>query len=238
MKHTRKTVVKTTLEIEESKKVMAVKQGKLDFFVSKKEYKALEKAHPRWHPVTIVEKVERQYFCKYPNQDKMFRDAFANGTTDMYVAMKKCWGNNAFHAIKRKDFNTDWLFYFNRDDHMIYGLDKDMPWSKPYRICYIGGVVNDKYNLTKAQKILEKNPYVWNVELIKIPYYNCEDNYTHSVEFSVQVPQATYNRMVRWIKKKYRENNMSSLVQCFTPHLDQLDVLGLKKALKPKDLEY
>ena len=102
MKHTRTTVVKDTIELKEADKILAVKQGKLYFFVSRKEYQTIQKKHPKWDPVTIVEKVKRQYFYRYPSQDKMFREAFASGTELMFDALKKCWDNmkrNSRHYI-------------------------------------------------------------------------------------------------------------------------------------------
>ena len=175
-----------------------------------------------------------QYFCVYPSQYKKLCEAFGTGTTLMFDAMTKCWGNNAFHSIRRKDFSTDWLFYFSNNDHMIYGLDKYMPWSKPYRICYIGGITNQHYKLFIANEILKASPYVWDIQEIEIPYYNREDNCTRSIEFSVQLPQAMYNRIVRWAKKKYNKDTwMCEIAHCFTPHWEHLDILKLKEALRP-----
>jgi hypothetical protein len=235
MKHTRETIIKDTVQIKEAGKVIAVNANGIKFFVSRKEFNALKKKHPKLDMVSLIEKAKREYFWVPPTLWKEFIASLASGTDWFYEVIRKCQRRNPFTSIKNGLFDTKDIFWIDWDCHLFYQLDKDMPWSRPYRADYCGGVCNDCYDLNRAQKALKKSPYVFDIQRIKIPWFNSHDDHTHSVEFSFHLPQPIYNRIVRHLRDKNKDEFWSVHIEhAVLPHwgYGEFDPLKLKGALK------
>ena len=81
------------------------------------------------------------------------------------------------------------IAYWLGTDSFIYSIDYKYPIC-PWRYAhYIGGVCNDRYKLSEAQIALAKLPWVRNIELVDIPYYNRDENHTRAVQFEFKLPR-------------------------------------------------
>lgn len=146
---------------------------------------------------------------------------------------------DSLKTIKRADFDTQNLFYFWGDAGLWYSFRGETPLSPYYYIDYIGGVADNYYDLDKAEKILKKNPYVSKIKKIDIPYYNAEANFTKAIEFYVKLPQEDHDKLVKYYRDELKEEFwMVRVKECLASShsLKPFDILGLKKALKSKNI--
>ena len=92
-------------------------------------------------------------------------------------------------------------------------------------------------------RILKKKSCVTNLRVIQIPHYNRGRNYTQAVEFVVHLPQALFNKLVKYWRDEKKEKFWTCRVNesiVYKPYYqDCPDVLGLGKAFRePVKNEY
>lgn len=78
----------------------------------------------------------------------------------------------------------------------------------PIKIGYIEGcLANDQYDLHKVLELVKNNKHVLNrenVEITPIPYYNCYDDHTHSIEFKYLADVDEYQILMElYLKDSY-----------------------------------
>ncbi|KKK71219.1 hypothetical protein LCGC14_2916140, partial [marine sediment metagenome] len=145
-------------------------------------------------------------------------------------------------VIKRKNFDTKKLVWFDGIADSFYALDEKNPMSIPYRISYIGGITNEYFDLNKVEKILKANPYVWDIKNIAIPYYNCSRNCNVAVEFMVRLPQDTHDKICEYFKNTVKAIHWTCAVKnqfVYRPYFEgmkdapfDVDVLGIREAFR------
>jgi hypothetical protein len=99
----------------------------------------------------------------------------------------------------------DWdnVVCVNRSDGFTYWPHKPTPMATPMLSDYIGGYCSSEFDLQKLQAYLEKHPWVTQVELIDIPYYNADCG-SAAVQFVVLPPQRS---MDHWGRKMQETKN-------------------------------
>jgi len=93
------------------------------------------------------------------------------------------------------------FYYLNDYDHSFWRAGEDTPTSTPLYIDDIVGVTSDRYDLDAAQKVLENNPRVTNLERVECRNYDGGD-YAPVVEalvFAFEFSQKHLNML-------YKEN--------------------------------
>ena len=148
--------------------------------------------------------------------------------------------------LKPEDFKEleSRIMYFDSSSHLFYSFDSEYPVTRAYHQSYISGVTNERFDLDKAQTILqdlEKNGWVWNIKKVKIPYYNASRYHNEALEFEWKLPQREYNHRVDYFRNKLKIKYWSCDLGRIVPYglEDSLknDVFGLKEALhSPKVL--
>lgn len=101
-----------------------------------------------------------------------------------------------------------------------------------------GGIDNQRYDLKKVMKILSSNPWVRDVEMIEIPYYNRDENRTHAIEFTVLFPQCVHDGLCKFNfaqvghrDDSYRGSGIMNVSDVICATYDGFpDVLKLRKA--------
>ena len=198
----RKVVIKTQCEIEELGAVIAVKLGRDHFFVSSKEYHAHMKKHPHANPVTVI---ERQKLFAYYSKEEL-KEAFLSVRNQKYLEIIQLgYTKDSFKVLKEAAANPDRVLWMDRSNHLLYQMDTDMPRPIPFYMDYIKGITNGDFDLDKAYKILSKNPWVSQLERVKIPDYNCDDNRTEGIHCSVLLPKEVWEKLVTMCRKKDSE---------------------------------
>jgi len=119
--------------------------------------------------------------------------------------------------------------FFRSDGVFIYSMySPNFPVSTPKRITGLAGVTRRAFNLEKAEKMLQKNEWVYDIKRIV-------DNAGEviSLEYTVHLPQHIHNKLV----KKFRDIEKSEfwvtrLNGCFGACCSyRVDVLNLAPAL-------
>jgi len=145
---------------------------------------------------------------------------------------------NCIKLLLSSDFKKSLVLRYDSSNHLFYKIGSNIPMSMPYHISYIGGVTNGNFDLSVAKRILEKHPWVSNVNHIDIPYYNAEKDCDEAIEFAATLPQRKLNQIVTLLrddlKIEYWSSRLKDVFSNFFLYDDCPDVLGLGKALKPK----
>jgi hypothetical protein len=174
---------------------------------------------------------DRQYFLFDPERFKAVEDCFARGVQFYEELNDASIKGDAIELMQSEEYDPKWLIRFKSYDHTFFRLGQDKIMSMPYRVDYIGGVTNGNFDLDRAEEILRKNKYVYNVERIDIPYYNADSGNDRAVEFSVRLTQQKLNNLLKYEKGHCR---VKDLFAGFYMWKDYPDILGLGKALLPE----
>jgi len=172
-----------------------------------------------------------------PEKFKVVEEAFGAGR-DFYPALEKSIiQGNAIDLMASDEYNVKNLIRFKSYDHTFYKVGNDHQFSMPYRVGYIGGVCNDCYDLNKAEKLLNKCKYVYDVERIEIPYYNADAGRNFAIEFTVKLPQKKHDELLDLFAaiKSGRGYRIKDILAGFYMFEDCPDILGLSDALLSKE---
>jgi len=188
-------------------------------------------------PLGFRRAVKEQWIYISKSQLRHFLKVMGNGSDEFFSVWNEFVdANSPMEQIKKRGFDSSYLYIMDRNSYLIYRWGEDIPVSCPYRINYIGGIVNDEYDLDVAFKILSDHPWVSDVEKVEIPYYNAEKGHTHSVEYTVHLPQKEYDKIARFWRDEKKSEYWSCRVGDSFVYMDYedgvIDILGLKPAWK------
>lgn len=123
--------------------------------------------------------------------------------------------NNFYDIIPKPKFITNWRDFDKLDnvlcvylvmDGCIYKINSPDPIPLWRHKDYISGFTNKDYNLKEVKSILQTKPWVRNIEIIDIPYYNQYEGRTKAVEFDYKLPSKKHLR-TELQKEKIFENH-------------------------------
>jgi hypothetical protein len=159
---------------------------------------------------------------------------------EMQEAYHKEWERVAqydcLETITERGFDPQNLFYLDTSCNLIYGYRQKNPYSRPYRIDYIGGIDNGEFDLSRAEEILSAHPWVTAIERIDIPYYNCDGGRNRAIEFTVNPPQEDFEKLVELFRDEKKEEfwmcRLKDIFGVGCRYYEGVDPLGLCAALK------
>lgn len=146
-----------------------------------------------------------------------------------------------FLSLDHGHFDTDRLYQIINMSYATKWGDEH-PVSPGIQVRY--SVEEDYFDLDKAQKILEADERVWDVEREEVVYYDCCEPPTERLKFFVRLAQDDFNELVDLLRERARnpEENLWWLdvdhaFGCqeglFVPA--EFDPLGLRPARKERD---
>lgn len=107
-------------------------------------------------------------------------------------------------------------------DGFVYQIDSRYPISLWQSQSYIGGICNDRFNLSVAYNILKNSGWARDIEMIDIPYYNVTDDCDKAIEFKFKLPQYILNDLI--------DHGIAFHDLFHTWEMDKFDPFGLKAA--------
>ena len=123
------------------------------------------------------------------------------------------------------------MFHFSYYDHSFYALGNPLPHPAIYKKDYIGGIVNGRFDLNKALKILndlKPSGVITEVRKVIIPSYNRSPGCTEAIEFNFKLTP-------EMIKAALLVSDEHSKIRDVVP-LDytSFDPFGLRDAMRSK----
>ena len=169
-----------------------------NFFISRKEWDTGVKKY-KGDLLKLALGIERKYYYMKPKWWAMFGQEGFYSEKPLEALFS--YDSDSFEIINQDSFDSNKLVWFDNYRHLLYKLDSEFPLSIPYGFDYIDGMNNSNFNLDIAGEILKANPNVLNISTKSIiPYFNCSQGITHSIDFTVRLPQDQHDEICEFFK--------------------------------------
>jgi hypothetical protein len=213
-------------------KMVAVSTDTASFFTEAARFQALIKKYQKRKRALIEQSNNLpQYHYYDPRLMLDIMNPDIAGTMKWLLEVQRAFKDNAFDCLSYKGFDIKNILCFHHDDHTLWRPGALYPLSMPHKMDYIeGNVDNRNFDLVKAHAILEKNPWVFNLEEIRIPSYNAEEDRDRALEFVVLLPQIVHDKIAKYLKPKNQYWTVEIKRHIVYKTYTKFDVLHLKPA--------
>lgn len=186
----------------------------------------------------ISKKIGNEYYIAYVKDIKEYIKSL--NTINPYhddKHKKGLYEANILKLIKDKKFDIKNIVYQFSNGHMIFNY-KMKPLTTVYNFDYIGGGLdNGNYHLKRLMAYLKEHPYIVNkddIEILDIPYYNCEKGRTKYLKIKVLAPQDEFVKIWDIVKdtQDYPSTRVSDYICSHYSESTDYDFLGIKQFRK------
>lgn len=160
-----------------------------------------------------------------------------------------CTRNDFIDFVWNGRKETGKYYHWIEYNHSLWTVDKK-PKSIPLHVDYMDFSIDSReYHLSKLVEHIKKLVSTGkillvgngNVEIIKIPYYNCSDGRTHTINVDILIPDNAYARLYKKcrVKKEHRDGfpDWYYTTDSWNFHTSIKEYLGFEKFREPESVD-